>query len=109
MFSLKGFIVGAIISIIYLISEYLDSKHQFEDWYLIGQQKNNSIKELKEFEFLFKKQVGISVDEFKQNINRNQKIDCTITDNHPIESRYESNNFLLIKRKNIYSLYKKSF
>ena len=55
MFSLKGFIIGAIVSIIYLISEYLDSKHQFEDWYLIGQQKNNSIKELKEFERLYQR------------------------------------------------------
>lgn len=109
MFSLKGFIIGAIVSIIYLISEYLDSKYQDKEWHLIEQQKDNSLKELKEFEFLFKKQVGISIDKFKQNIYGNQEIDCTITDNYPTESRYESNNFLLIKRKNIYFLYKKSF
>lgn len=53
--------------------------------------------------------INIADDKFKQNINGNQEIDCTITDNYPTESRYESNNFLLIKRKNIYFLYKKSF
>lgn len=58
MFSLKGFIIGAIVSIIYLISEYLDSKYQDKEWHLIEQQKDNSLKELKEFERLYQKYKG---------------------------------------------------